>query len=319
MCLLDKIYITQKQTRYYEPEFPEINEVVMVEVKSIDELATKVSLLEYNNIPGMIMSSELSSRKVKSLRKTIKVGKHMPATVLSLEKEKNNIDLSIRSISEIDSNKCKERYQKSKVVHSIIRHVADTFHRDIEELYRTISWPLARTYGHAFEGFKKMIQNTEVLKHNTEKLEEEIYNAILKKSLQKMTLQPSKIQADVKIKVLHFDGVLAIKKALRAAQDVSNEAIKIEVRLEGPIYTIVAFCDDKQTGILFIEKAIQASKKVIESFDGLFELEEAPRVTKSDKEKSIYRSEIDINKSSSEENNSDEDQDRTGKTSIKSS
>ena len=37
----------------YEAKFPEVDEVVMVQVKSIAEMGAYVQLLEYNNIEGM--------------------------------------------------------------------------------------------------------------------------------------------------------------------------------------------------------------------------------------------------------------------------
>ena len=39
-------------------------------------------------------------------------------------------------------------------VHSIIRHVAEVCHQNMEELYRNVGWPLYRKYGHAYDGFK---------------------------------------------------------------------------------------------------------------------------------------------------------------------
>ena len=43
------------------PRFPEVDEVVMVQVKSIAEMGAYVSLLEYNNIEGMIGNYTLSN------------------------------------------------------------------------------------------------------------------------------------------------------------------------------------------------------------------------------------------------------------------
>jgi translation initiation factor 2 subunit 1 len=43
-----------------------------VQVKSIAEMGAYVSLLEYNNIEGMILLSELSRRRIRSVTKLIK-------------------------------------------------------------------------------------------------------------------------------------------------------------------------------------------------------------------------------------------------------
>lgn len=65
--------------RMYEEKYPEVDEVVMVQVKSIAEMGAYVSLLEYNNIDGMILLSELSRRRIRSVNKLIKVGVRFPA------------------------------------------------------------------------------------------------------------------------------------------------------------------------------------------------------------------------------------------------
>lgn len=43
------------------------------QVKSIAEMGAYVSLLEYNGIEGMILLSELSRRRIRSITKLIKV------------------------------------------------------------------------------------------------------------------------------------------------------------------------------------------------------------------------------------------------------
>ncbi len=53
--------------------------------------------------------------------------------------------------------KCEERYNKSKMVHSILRHVAEKTTTPIEELYERIGWPLNKKYGHAVDAFKLSI------------------------------------------------------------------------------------------------------------------------------------------------------------------
>jgi translation initiation factor 2 subunit 1 len=59
--------------RFYEKEFPEADEVVLVNVQSIEEMGAYVTLLEYNNIQGMVLLSELSRRRIRSIHKLIRV------------------------------------------------------------------------------------------------------------------------------------------------------------------------------------------------------------------------------------------------------
>lgn len=122
------------ECRMYEAKYPEVDMAVMIQVKSMADSGAYVSLLEYNNIEGMILFSELSRRRIRSISSLIKVGRIEPVMVLRVDKEKGYIDLSKRRVSEEDISACEERYNKSKLVHSIMRHVAETMGIDLEVL-----------------------------------------------------------------------------------------------------------------------------------------------------------------------------------------
>lgn len=64
------------------------------------------------------------------------------------------IDLSKRRVSPEDVVKCEERFNKSKMVNSILRHVAEKVQVPLEELYKAIGWPLMKKYGHTLDAFK---------------------------------------------------------------------------------------------------------------------------------------------------------------------
>ena len=112
--------------------------LIGLQVKNIAEMGAYVALLEYNNIEGMILLSELSRRRIRSISSLIKVGRQEPVMVLRVDKEKGYIDLSKRRVSEEDVASCEERYNKSKLVHSIMRHVADTMDADLEVMFEVI-------------------------------------------------------------------------------------------------------------------------------------------------------------------------------------
>jgi translation initiation factor 2 subunit 1 len=96
----------------------------------------------------MILLSELSRRRIRSIQKLIRVGRNEVVVVLRVDKEKGSnthqqttvhfykpdplvhplhigyIDLSKRRVSPEDITKCEERFMKARAVSSIIRHVA---------------------------------------------------------------------------------------------------------------------------------------------------------------------------------------------------
>ncbi|RWW27275.1 hypothetical protein GW17_00008308 [Ensete ventricosum] len=200
------------ECRMYEAKYPEVDMAVMIQVKNIADMGAYVSLLEYNNIEGMILFSELSRRRIRSVSSLIKVGRQEPVMVLRVDRDKGYIDLSKRRVSEEDIQACEERYNKSKLVHSIMRHVAETLDLDLEELYIHIGWPLYRKYGHAFEVVPAVTP--------------EVKDALVKNIRRRMTPQPLKIRADIEMKCFQFDGVLHIKllaEHMAKLQSANNE------------------------------------------------------------------------------------------------
>lgn len=52
-----------------------------------------VKLLEYDNIDGMILLSELSRRRIRSIQKLIRVGRNEVVVVLRVDKEKGMLKI----------------------------------------------------------------------------------------------------------------------------------------------------------------------------------------------------------------------------------
>jgi hypothetical protein len=67
------------------------------------------------------------------------------------------IDLSKRRVSPEDILKAEEKFNKSKAVHSIMRHVSETCHVRLEDIYNQFGWDLYKRFGHAYDAFKLIV------------------------------------------------------------------------------------------------------------------------------------------------------------------
>ena len=92
----------------------------------------------------MILLSELSRRRIRSVNKLIRVGRSECVVVIRVDKDKGYIDLSKRRVDPKDINQCDERYAKAKAVNSIVRHVAGQLgfntNEQLEDLYEKAVW-----------------------------------------------------------------------------------------------------------------------------------------------------------------------------------
>ncbi|KAL4857292.1 Eukaryotic translation initiation factor 2 subunit alpha [Chlorella vulgaris] len=307
--------------RFYESKFPEVDDVVMVQVRSIAEMGAYVSLLEYGGIEGMILLSELSRRRIRSVQKLIKVGRQEPVMVLRVDEEKGYIDLSKRRVSPEDLQKCEERFAKSKMVHSIMRHVAETTGQNLEQLYTDIAWPLYRMYGHAHTAFSTMVTDAEsdaVFKRLIDEvhggtvpevLTPAVKDGILVNVRRRLTPQPIKVRADVEMTCFAYDGVEKIKDAMRAAQACSTEACLISMKLvAAPRYVLTTHTLDKAQGIEVLTKAVEECKAHLEAEKGRLVVKEAARAV-SEKEERALEEELQAAEAANREVSGDTDED----------
>ncbi|KAJ3327200.1 hypothetical protein HDU76_012241 [Blyttiomyces sp. JEL0837] len=265
------------QCRMYESKFPEVDDLVMVNVRQIAEMGAYVHLLEYNNIEGMILLSELSRRRIRSIQKLIRIGKNEVVVVLRVDKEKGYIDLSKRRVSPEDVQKCEEKYNKSKAVHSIMRHVAEKLDLSLEDLYNDVGWPLYTKFGHAYDGFKIAVTEPETVFEGIN-ITEEIRRELINNIKRRLTPQAIKIRADIEVTCFGYEGIDAIKAALLAGEAMSTPEVPIKITLVAPpLYVMITNSLDKNQGISQMEKAILKIEEVIKNGAGTLAVKMKPR------------------------------------------
>ena len=275
--------------RFYPEKFPEVEDVVMVNVQSIAEMGAYVRLLEYNNIEGMILLSELSRRRIRSINKLIRVGRDECVVVIRVDKEKGYIDLSKRRVSQEEAKACENRYSKAKCVHSILRHTVELLHQsghevDFEDLYERSAWAFdildkreIKRYPISYDKFKQAVDDPSVLDElNLVPKEKEI---LLKNIKRRLTPQAMKIRADVEVSCYAYEGVDAVKRALKKGLECSTEEHAIKINLIAPpLYVITTQSLDKGVGLEAVQKAMDVIKQSIKEADGNFNVKMAAKV-----------------------------------------
>jgi len=273
--------------RMYEQKYPKVDDLVVVEVKSIEEMGAYVALKEYNDIEGMILLSELSRRRIRSINKLIRVGRLEVVVVLRVDEDKGYIDLSKRRVSPEEIVKCEEKYNKSKTVHSILRHVAETKQSDLEELYQKIGWPLYRKYGHAYEAFKQAIADPDTVFEGLD-MTPELRESVLSNIKRRLTPQPIKFRADIEVTCFQYEGIDAIKAALYKGIETSTEETPVKIKLVAPpLYVVVASSLNKDLGIKALNTAIEAVTAEITKRKGHLVVKVQPRAVQDRDEREL--------------------------------
>jgi len=266
--------------RFYENQYPEPEEVVMVNVTNISDMGAYVTLLEYDDIEGMILLSELSRRRIRSINKLVRVNRTEIVMVIRVDKEKGYIDLAKRRVDPEDVIKCEERYNKAKAVHSVLRHVAEVKGLKLETLYEKIGWPLYKKFGHAYEGFKIALNESEdgstVFKDLD--IDEDVKTAVVTYIKRRLAPQPVKIRADIEVTCFTYEGIDAIKAALTEGEEKSKEEAPIKIKLIAPpMYVMTSMTLDKDLGIETMNLAIEAISNSIKAKGGSLDVKMAPK------------------------------------------
>ncbi|CAG8567815.1 13294_t:CDS:2 [Funneliformis caledonium] len=137
-----------------------------------------------------------------------------------------------------------------------MRHVAEKLNIVLEDLYKQIGWPLYSKYGHAYEAFKLAITEPEKVFEGLE-ISQEI---------------------NLEVTCFGYDGIDAIKSALKSGEACEIDDIQIKVKLVAPpLYVMITNALDKNLGIQTLEKAITAIHETIEKSGGVLTVKMKPR------------------------------------------
>merc|ERR1712018_849154 len=266
----------------------------------------------------MILLSELSRRRIRSINKLIRVGRTEPVVVIRVDKDKGYIDLSKRRVSSEDVERCTEVFSKAKAVNSILRHVATILDykssEELEDLYRKTAWHFeakTKKKGSSYDWFKQAVQEPTLFDEcgldNDTKVE------LLRNIQQKLTQQAVKIRADIEVACYSYEGIDAVKDALRAGIACSTEAVPIRINLIAPpLYVITTSTPEKQEGLDGLTSACKVIEETITKFGGSFNIQMAPNVVTATDEADLAKQLERAEQENAEVSGDDEDEEQVG-------
>ena len=251
------------ETRTYETIYPSIGNVTVTLIKEIKEMGAYSFLSEYGNALGMLMMSELSRRKIRSLNKFIKVGKVEIVVIIRVDFFKGSIDLSKRRIAEGETFCMEKKWTYSRIINSIITQVSKSSFFEMEDLQIRLSWPFYRHFGHAIIGFKKFSVNFNIMTKTLDlsaKQKDKI-NQIIKKKIPKNS---KKVNSNFEINCFSPGGIYCVKSVIKSAIS-AFKGIKISVKLiSGPFYNLSIKGVNKKRGLKILANFFSIVSEKIE-------------------------------------------------------
>jgi len=146
---------------------------------------------------------------------------------------------------------------------------------------------LYRKFGHAYDAFKTALVDPSVLEGL--EVETNIKDTVVRLVKRKLTPQPLKIRADFELCCFQYEGVDALKAALRKGEAVSTEQLPVKIKLVAPpLYVVVTTTINKDAGITLLNKALEAIKEEITARKGEITIKVAPRPIQEKEEKEFH-------------------------------
>merc|ERR1711872_1100003 len=186
--------------------------------------------------------------------------------------------------SKEDIERCTEKYSKAKAVNSIVRHVAEILgiktNDELEDLYRKTAWHFetrAKKQGTAYDYFKQSVADPTLL--NALDLDENTKAVLVENIQRKLTQQAVKIRADFECSCFTYEGIDAVKEALRAGIAVGNPEIPIKINLIAPpVYVMTCSTPERTEGLALLNEGCKAVEERIKASGGNFAIQMAPKV-----------------------------------------
>ncbi|KAF1741366.1 hypothetical protein MXB_46 [Myxobolus squamalis] len=271
--------------RFYKSTVPENDSVVTVVVQRITDVAAYVRLLEYDNLEGMILMSELSRRRIRSINKLIKVGRNESVLVIRIDPDKNYIDLSKRRVTPEDVDCCSDKYNRAKIAYYIVIYSAEVMglktKEELEHLMEQTAWKFHEKFsncGGAYEAFRRLLTDPSLLDDSD--LTEEQKNILVHNIRHRLEPKRAKVRSDIEIACYTPEGIQAVKSSLLCGIELSKSTqtpVKINL-IAPPIYMISTMVVDRIEGLDVMNKVVDKIKEEILSKNGYFNLKLAPKI-----------------------------------------
>ncbi|SRR3989344_1025614 len=256
---------------YKKNGLPEESEIVVCTIKKILPNSVFVDLDEYENKEGLIHISEISPGRIRNIRDFVKEGKKIVCKILSVNKEKNHIDLSLRRVNQAQRINKNNEYKQEQKSEKILEVVGKQNNIDIKEIYSKIGNKIVEEFGSLNECFQELIKNDTILKPL--KLDSKLESSLIKIVKDKIKPKEIKISRIFKLKSSLPNGIELIKETLKKVNDLSiRENLDCKILYAGaPNYRITLIAQNYKDAERGIEKMIETAEKEFKG-KGTFEI-----------------------------------------------
>jgi len=251
-------------------EMPSEGDLLLCTVTDITSHGAYVDLEEYPGLRGFVHLSEIASSWIKNIRNFVKEGQKIVTKVLRVNRDKKQIDLSLRRVTEQQKKEKIQAWKRAKNAEGILKLAADKLGKTIDEAYQEVGWRLEDTYGEIYAGLQAIKKNGFAALEEA-KIPVSWRDVIYREALEHVEIPTVKMVAEIDVTCYKPDGVDAIKTALmKGLEELENEpGVKGRIFLLGsPRYQFEIEAPDYKTAEKALSNSADMILKTIRSLGG---------------------------------------------------
>lgn len=267
-------------------KYPDIGETTMVMPVRITDLGVYVKLLEYDGIEGLIILSDLSKSRFRSIGKVVSVGKKFPATVTNVDANTGNISLSKKEVSPDEATVCENNFRTSKQIYDLanffVRRI-EKIHEikiDISMAYHTFIWIISDDPQILYSSLRMATKDFAKIYGNKLDTVDPIWVKCFQEVLSlKFKEKQVLLEAVLEITCQEEAGVCIIKSVLLKGQSMATNEYPFKIKLvKAPYYSITINTMDQEKAIDMINNVISTVQKELENNDATTKIIKSPKM-----------------------------------------
>lgn len=243
--------------------YPEVRELVIATVKKVVPYGAFCSLDEYNDIEAFIHVSEIAPRWIKNVHEHVKEGQKIIVRVVRVIPEKNQVDLSIKRVTEADKVWKRETYRKVKRADKLLEIAAKKLKKTDAKFIEEIKSIFEKEYDTSYRALEELSFNTEETRIKLNKIPAKVLDVLEEIVKENIKKQKVTIKRNIVLECYDGEGVEKIKTALTTYKNKSED-VEIDIKYVGaPTYKVTITSWDYKTGEKALEDIISNIHKVM--------------------------------------------------------
>ncbi|MEM0349110.1 MAG: S1 RNA-binding domain-containing protein [Candidatus Caldarchaeum sp.] len=247
---------------------PQVGELVIGLVKEVKDYGAYIEIDEYPGYEGFVHVSEVSLKWVRNIREHLKEGQRTVFKIIRVNPATLQADLSIRRVSQRERMEKLLEVKKASKVKRVLKILEETAGpQAVEKIYTK-----TRDANVLYEIFEQISADQPVNQFFPElddKEAEELRRAVE----HEIRVREHEIKADIVMRSEARNGVMAIREAAAAAEQLARPGELIEIKTKGaPVYSVHIKASNRERTEELLEKVVEKCGEVLKRYGGVAEV-----------------------------------------------